>query len=113
MARITLCESDPDVRRLLVVLVERLGHEAIVPGGGTNVPPPADLLLVEPASAICLAQARAARARYPGLPVICVSMLPANAGFLTLGPFRYLTKPFSLAELSEAIAAALATRVSL
>ena len=49
MASIYLSEADPDVRRLLVVLLDRLGHEAIVLGGGTATPPPADLLLLEPA----------------------------------------------------------------
>jgi len=29
-ATILVSETDPDVRRLLVVLIERLGHEALV-----------------------------------------------------------------------------------
>ena len=39
MASILLSESDPDVRRLLVVLLERLGHEAIVLEDGVATPP--------------------------------------------------------------------------
>ena len=43
MASILLSEPDPDVRRLLVLLLERVGREAIVLGGGPEAPPPADL----------------------------------------------------------------------
>jgi len=39
MASILLSEADPDVRRLLVILLDRLGHEAIVLGGGVEAPP--------------------------------------------------------------------------
>lgn len=36
MASILPSEADPDVRRLLVVFLDRLGHEAIVLGGGVD-----------------------------------------------------------------------------
>jgi DNA-binding response OmpR family regulator len=108
MASILLSESDPDVRRLLVVLLERLGHEAIVLEGGGEPPPPADLMLLEPAAPARLEQARKIRAQRPSLPVVCVSMLPAEARFLTLGPLAHLTKPFTFAELGSTIEAALA-----
>jgi DNA-binding response OmpR family regulator len=108
MANILLSEADPDVRRLLVVLLDRLGHEAIVLGGGHAAPPPADLLLLEPASSACLEQARAVRERQPSIPVICVSILPPEACFLTLGPLAYLAKPFALDDLDSAIEEALA-----
>ena len=61
MAKILVSEADPDVRRLLVVLIERLGHEAVVLDRDVTVPPCADLLLVEPESAECLENARLAR----------------------------------------------------
>ena len=107
MASILLSEADPDVRRLLVVLLERLGHEAIVLEGGA-APPPADLMLLEPAVPECLEQARAIRGEQPTLPVVCVSVLPLEARFLTLGPLGHLTKPFTAAELDDVIEAALA-----
>jgi len=93
----------------LVVLLERLGHEAIVLDNGAETPPPADLMLLEPASALRLEQARRIRARRPSLPVVCVSVLPVEARFLALGPLAYLTKPFTSAELDTAIEAALAS----
>jgi hypothetical protein len=57
-ATILVSEVDPDVRRLLVMLIERLGHEAVVLDPDLVVPPPADLLLVEPESTIGLEHAR-------------------------------------------------------
>jgi hypothetical protein len=78
MASILLSEADPDVRRLLVVLLERLGHEAIVLEGGVSTPPSADLMLLEPSEPTRLEQARAIREQRPSLPVVCVSVLPAR-----------------------------------
>lgn len=109
MASILLSEADPDVRRLLVVLLERLGHEAIVlEGGDSELSPSADLLLLEPAAPARLEQARRIRAQQPSLPVVCVSILPADARFLTLGPLAHLAKPFTFEELGATIEAALA-----
>lgn len=48
MAKILVSEADPDIRRLLIVLVRRLGHEAVVIDPDVEVPPRADLLLAEP-----------------------------------------------------------------
>ena len=108
MANILLGEENPEVRRLLVALLEQLGHEPIVLGSGSEVPPRADLLLLEPGWPHGLDQARIARARYPALPIVYMSMLPPNARFVTLGPNTYLTKPFTLEGLNTAIETALA-----
>jgi DNA-binding response OmpR family regulator len=112
MASILLSEADPDVRRLLVAFLERLGHEAIVLEAGVAAPPPADLMLLEPAVPERLEQAREIRGRQPSLPVVCLSVLPAEARFLSLGPLGYLTKPFTAAELDDVIEAALASTVA-
>ena len=111
MASILLSEADPDVRRLFVVLLERLGHEAIVLEGGVSTPPSADLMLLEPSEPSRLEQAREIREQRPSLPVVCVIVLPAEARFLTLGPLGYLTKPFTLEQLSTVIDSALASSV--
>jgi DNA-binding response OmpR family regulator len=109
MASILLSEADPDVRRLLIVLLERLGHETIVLEGGAQAPPPADLMVLEPSAPSRLEQAREIREQQPDMPVVCVSVLPAEAWFLTLGPLAHLTKPFTFAQLDDAIEAALAS----
>jgi CheY-like chemotaxis protein len=108
MARILVSEADPDVRRLLVVLIERLGHEAIVLGPDVAVPPHADLMLLEPGAPACLEDARLARTYFPELPILCLNSLPAAGEFLRRGPLRYLPKPFTLDCLRAAVAAALA-----
>jgi CheY-like chemotaxis protein len=108
MASILVSEADPDVRRLLAVLLTRLGHEAIVLGGGFDTPPPADLLLLEPAAPECLEQAWLVRLYDPTIPVVCVSVLPEEATFLRVGPLGYLTKPFTLEQLGDVIDRALA-----
>jgi CheY-like chemotaxis protein len=113
MASILLSEADPDVRRLLVVLLERLGHETIVLEGGAQAPLSADLMVLEPSDPSRLEQAREIRAQRPELPVVCVSVLPAEARFLTLGPLAHLTKPFTSAQLDDTIGAALASKAAL
>jgi hypothetical protein len=78
MAKILVSEADPDVRRLLIVLVRRLGHEAVVIDPDVEVPPRADLLLAEPGTHV------------PALPVIST------------------LKPFTLAQLRRQIEGTLA-----
>jgi hypothetical protein len=48
MASILVSEADPGVRRLPIVLMKRLGHEAIALDRHVEVPPRADLLSFEP-----------------------------------------------------------------
>jgi CheY-like chemotaxis protein len=108
MARILLSEADPEVRRLLVTLLEQSGHTTIVLHGGTSVPPTADLLLLDPSSQPRLQQAEIAREHDPALPVISVSALPTDARFLTRGPLSYLPKPFTHEQLRSTLESALA-----
>jgi hypothetical protein len=48
MASILVSEADPGVRRLPIVLMNRLGHEAIALDRHVEVPLRADLLSFEP-----------------------------------------------------------------
>jgi CheY-like chemotaxis protein len=107
MARIMVSEADPDVRRLLVVLIERLGHEALVLDPDVEVPPPADLLLVDPQCTWCLDHARLVRTYFPELPVLALNALPDGAGFLQREPFGYLQKPFTVEAMRLTVQAAL------
>lgn len=108
MASVLLGEANPNLSRLFATLLERLGHEVIVMGGGSAVPPPADLLLLEPACPHFLDQARMAREHNRELPIVYMSKPPPDARFVTLGPNAYLTKPFTIDGLDTAIRAALA-----
>jgi hypothetical protein len=69
-------------------------------------------MLLEPAAPDCLEQARRIRSERPSLPVVCVSVLPPEARFLTLGPLVHLTKPFTCEALGATIGAALTPPVS-
>ena len=103
-ASILICEADPDVRRLLIVLMERLGYAAVVPEPGLEVPPRVDLLLIAPSSPRCVAAARTARLLFPELPVVAMGALPEGAEFLAEGPLSLLEKPFSVDALAAAVA---------
>jgi DNA-binding NtrC family response regulator len=103
-ASVLVCEADPDVRRLLAVLVERLGHEAVVlASAASGIPPQADLMLLEPASTTCLEHARIARVESPGLPVISLGLIPEEGAFLSEGPLEFLPKPFTLDQLRAVV----------
>jgi CheY-like chemotaxis protein len=102
-ASVLVSEADPDLRRLLVLLVERLGHHAIELGDGMAVPPRADLMLLEPGSPSSIEQARAARADSPALPVISLNLVPDGSEFLFDGPLEYLPKPFTVEQLRTAL----------
>jgi CheY-like chemotaxis protein len=111
MAKILVSEADPDVRRLLVVLIERLGHEAIVLDADVEVPPRTDLMLVEPDSDECLEEARLVLAYHPETPVLCLNAIPEAGGFLRRagGPLGYLQKPFSLEHMRSTVQNALSS----
>ena len=109
VASILISEVEPDVRRLLAVMVTRLGHDAVVLERDVAVPPRGDLLLVEPASRQGLRHARVVRAFFPELPVVCLSSLPEDAGLAGHGRLRFLPKPFTLDGLQAVLEAALET----
>jgi CheY-like chemotaxis protein len=109
MASILLLEGDPDVRRLLLIVLADLGHTATAPDGDGDVPQSTECLLVDPVSPRLLDQARRARAATPGLPIICTSFLKQRA-FSGAGPLVHLAKPFTPDQLGAAIEGALASK---
>jgi CheY-like chemotaxis protein len=107
MARILISEPHPDLRVLLEAIVRRAGHEPVGHGELAIDEAPA-VMILEPASAADLAAAAGLRRRLEDLPIICTSVLPPSEHTSALGPVAYLEKPFRLADLSAAIASALA-----
>lgn len=111
MASVLISEVDPDVRRLLVTLLERLGHQASVLQNDVVVPPRADALVVDPISRSSVEHIRLARGIFPGLPVLCLNPLTEDAGSLGLGPTAFLPKPFVPEQLADALDAVMASPV--
>jgi CheY-like chemotaxis protein len=109
-SNVLISEVEPDVRRLLVKLVERLGHEALVLRDDVVVPPRADVLLVEPLAASGIEHARLVRAFFPETPIVFLNPLPDDAGFLGRGPLFFLPKPFAPEALEEILEQALDSR---
>jgi len=107
VASVLISEAEPDVRRLLAVMVERLGHDAVVLERDLVAPPRGDLLVVEPSAGPGLEHARLVRAFFPDVPVICFGPLPGDAGLLGRGPLTYLAKPFTLEQLGAVLDVAL------
>jgi hypothetical protein len=105
MASILVSEADPDVRRLLIVLMRRLGHDAVALDRNVDVPPRGALLLLEPAAPWCVEHARLARLFFPELPIVCMGAPPAGSGFLDDGLVAYLEKPFTVEALEAAVVA--------
>jgi CheY-like chemotaxis protein len=130
MARVLISEPNPLVQRMLVRMVERVGHEPAVaraPGAGELIAPQelgsggalvvelamelasAEVLLVELASAWGLTLAQAARTANPSLPIVCASVTapPAELGELGIELAGRLVKPFTSEELQRALRDAL------
>jgi CheY-like chemotaxis protein len=111
MARILVAEPAPEVRRLVAHVVSRLGHEPVVLGeGGEHDPGEIDAAVLEPVFRTGLAAVLAIRGHDPELPVVCVSIHPRTTLVAALEPVAFILKPFRLAEIEEAVRAAVAAR---
>ena len=108
MARILVCEPNPEVRGLLGHVVARLGHETVYAemAPGDVVDHDVDVLLLEPADPRGLSIAQVLRLRREELPIVCASIYPQTPHSRRLDPVAYLVKPFALGELERALAAA-------
>jgi len=105
VARIQIVEPNPDLRELLALVVERLGHTPVLTGDRSSS---VDLLVAEPATQGALELALALRAESSSLPIVVVSFLPQPTAWTALAPAAYVLKPFTVPQLEAAIADALA-----
>jgi CheY-like chemotaxis protein len=109
VGRILILEPQPELRELFGRVASRLGHEAVIEVDANAPEPPADVILLEPDGARGLAAARVLRSRFPEIPLVCASTLPPTSELRReLSPVAYLTKPFSLRELEDALGDAFA-----
>ena len=105
MARILIVEPHPEVRDLLMRIIQRLGHDCVRLEDGGLGDAAADLAVLEPSDDDALEIGRELHAR--GMPLLCVSIEPQSAETDALEPAAYVLKPFALQELEAAIRAAL------
>jgi CheY-like chemotaxis protein len=103
VARILIVEPHPDIRTLFGHVVRRAGHEPVLAGEDEGLD--VDAAVIEPGDDEGIACAR--RLRALGLPVVFASIFPAERETLELEPVAYFVKPFALAELEQALEAAL------
>ena len=108
MAKILIIEPHAEVRELLARVVTRLGHEAVETVDGDRGASGIDAALVEPAARGSLELLR--ELYWARIPIVCVSIYPATADVLSLGPVEYLLKPFALTALERAVDAATTSR---
>jgi len=99
--RILVCEPDPDVRSLLEISIEKLGHDSVCADGGD-----VDVVLMEPACAVARAQLRRFGRLVP--PVVCISTHPRESLVAPPETVAYLMKPIRQDRLRAALARALA-----
>jgi CheY-like chemotaxis protein len=109
MALFLIIEPDEDIRQLYAAVVRGLGHEAAFLD---DLPTPnPDVVLVEPAYRTSFEAALRLRHEHAGLPIVSASIDKATSGQAeALQPIAYLRKPFSLAELTDALRSALSQR---
>lgn len=101
-------ETDADVRGLLERLVEHFGHEPLLWEGEGAPVPDVDILLLDPEAG--LATALALREQDPSVAIVCVALHPPSPELEALRPAGCLYKPFGVAELRDALAAAAESR---
>lgn len=104
-ASILISEAEPSVRRVLTVLVERLGHRAAVLERPDAVPPRAQVLLVDPLAPNGVEHACLVREFRPETVIMLLNPPPADATCLHAA--QVLPKPFGLEELGAALERAL------
>ena len=89
-------------------VAKRLGHESVTEEAAAEGNGAFDAIVLEPASPPDLTLARALHERSPEIPLVCTSTSPPTPELRReLSPRAYLTKPFSLDELEQALIEAL------
>lgn len=96
--------SEPDLanRALLDAALRHLGHEPVLSSSESFA-----AMVFDPGSSSSLAAAHAERQLRPGLPLVCVSHRTRTAAAAALDPSAYVRKPFTIAELRDALMLAL------
>jgi CheY-like chemotaxis protein len=108
VARVLVAEPEPDLRLLAEQALLELGHEPVAPDA-QRVGDAVDVLLLAPSDQT-LALTYELRRRHPQLPIVCVATHAPNEEVRRLRAAAHLLKPYTLAELQQALARALDAR---
>ena len=93
-----MLEPDPDVRELIVRILEDGGWDVAADPGA------ADAIVVDPAYAELLGEAEALKRARPGLRIVCLSIAPPEPHVVhVLEPVAYIQKPFHRTDLTAAL----------
>ena len=103
MSRVLIEEIHSDVRKLLEVILARLGHETVALTHQRPHASEIDLLIVEPTSARASELVRTLRRERPDLPIVAVSIAPRAGEWDQLELSGYLMKPFTISEIEGLI----------
>jgi two-component SAPR family response regulator len=106
VATVLIVDPDPATRSLLELLLLRLDHRPIGPRDWLEGDEP-DAVVLEPASRPGLRLARGVRRRFPGLPILCVSIDGPTRESRELAPAAHVMKPFRRSQLEAALEQAL------
>lgn len=109
MARVLVLEPDAEIRRLFAQMLTRLGHEPRVLAAGDGADD-CDAVLLEPAWDVGVERARRLAQGPAARPIVAASVLSPGTAAAALPVVRYLVKPFTLVQLADAIAEAVASR---
>lgn len=111
MPRVLVVEPDAEIRELFSNMLTRLGHDPLAADPDRGTLPDCDVVLLEPAWELGTALVRSLLRDRPSLPVVAASIFPPHRlAEVDVTPVSHLTKPFTLVQLSEAIAGAFTRR---
>jgi DNA-binding response OmpR family regulator len=106
--RFLVAEPDPDVLALIERALAGWGHETVRFRGRAE-PAEVDAMLFEPGMGERVVELAGELAgRRPPVPLVVVSIYPAEPSVRGLRPVAYLLKPFALHELEVAVEKAVA-----
>ena len=109
MPQVLIADSSEDVAQLFVAALSRHGFATAIRAGGAFPVHPPDVLVVDVELRDAADFVEQLRARAPRLAVVATGIRSPEGIRPPLGALAYLAKPFSLADLTAVVTAAVPT----
>jgi CheY-like chemotaxis protein len=104
MALVAIAEPHDEIRELVARVVSALGHECVdARDDASSGERRADVLVFEPSHDEAFQLALRLRREQPGMPLIMISVFAPTKETRALNPVAFLSKPFSLMDVENAI----------